>query len=132
MNCKKQLPTGIGPEKILKQYTVSYPAFIVIRCGYLLIVLNMNCFKFNQLAPKSQLQYIYDHCRLLDFIIQTNGSKQNALCLYHNGEIFVEVSFDGLEGDRVKGIRSYPTLDQLSHWYHQVDITAAFQNVTKD
>ena len=113
----------------MKHYTVRYPNIRIISCGDLLIALNMNCFKFNQLAPKSQLQYIYDDCRLLDFIIQTTGSKQDALCLYHNGEMFVEVSFDGLQGDRVKEIRSYSTLRRLSHWYKQVDISALFQDV---
>lgn len=92
----------------------------------------MLCFKFNQLTPKAQLQYIYDHCRLLDFIIQSNGSKQDAVCLYHDGEFFVEVQFDGLQGDRVKEIRSYPTLQRLSHWYEQVSISSLFQDVTRN
>jgi len=91
----------------------------------------MHCFQFNQLTPKNQLQYIYDHCRLLDFIIQTVGTKQDAVCLYHDGELFVEVHFDGLQGDRVKEIRSYSTLHQLSHWYEQINISSLFQDIPK-
>ncbi len=92
----------------------------------------MNCFKFNQLVPKSQLQYIYDHCRLLDFVIQTHGSSQDAMCLYYDNTLFIEVTFDGLQGDRVKKIRSYPTINQLAHWYDQINISAVFQDVPKN
>lgn len=92
----------------------------------------MNCFKFNQLTPQSQLQYIYNDCRLLDFIIKAFGSKQDALCLYFDGQLFIEVHFDGLQGDRVKGIQSYAGVSQLSHWYDQIDISAALHKVTKN
>ncbi|MGB3585452.1 MAG: hypothetical protein WBA23_02875 [Tunicatimonas sp.] len=91
----------------------------------------MNCFKFNQLAPQLQLQYIYNDCRLLDFIVEVNGSKQDARCLYFDSQLFIEVHFDGLQGDRIKEIRSYSTLNQLSHWYEQISLSSLFQNISK-
>ncbi len=92
----------------------------------------MNCFKFNQLAPQLQLQYIYNDCRLLDFIVEVNGSKQDARCLYFDSQLFIEVHFDGLQGDRIKEIRSYSTLNQLSHWYDKVNILEVFQKLTRN
>ncbi|WKN41250.1 hypothetical protein [Tunicatimonas pelagia] len=116
----------------MKHYAVSSTAIPVTCFRQKEVALNMNCFKFNQLAPQSQLQYIYDDCRLLDFIIEIEGSKQDARCLYYDGQLFIEVHFDGLQGDRVKEICSYPTVNQLSHWYEQVNLSAIFQNVPKD
>ncbi len=116
----------------MKHYAVGSTAIPVTGSEQKEVLLTMNCFKFNQLAPHLQLQYIYDDCRLLDFIVEVNGSKQDALCLYFNGQLFIEVHFDGLQGDRVKEIRSYPTLNKLSRWYDQIDISAAFQKVTKN
>ena len=92
----------------------------------------MTCYYFNRLNPEDQLQYIYDHCRLVDFMIQPNACRPDAVCLYYDDEIFVEVRFDGLQGDRVKEIRSYPTMQQLGQWYNHIDISSVFQNVSRD
>lgn len=92
----------------------------------------MTCFQFNQLEPKAQLQYIYDRCQLLDFMMQSDKGSPDAVCLYHDGNVFMEVRFDGLQGDRVKEIRSYPCIQQLSHWYNQINISAFFQNVSRN
>ncbi|MEM9833497.1 MAG: hypothetical protein AAF944_22895 [Bacteroidota bacterium] len=54
------------------------------------------------------------------------------MCLYYDNQLFIEVTFDGLQGDRVKEIRSYPTVNQLVHWYDQVNISAVFQDAPKN
>lgn len=82
----------------------------------------MDCYTFNKLKAKDQMNYIYHHCSLLDFDIERDKYQQNGVCLYHSGNFFVEVCFDGLRGDRVKNIRTYSDVQQLSHWYGRINL----------
>ncbi len=82
----------------------------------------MDCYTFNKLSAKDQINYIYHRCSLLDFVVRVDQYQENGVCLYHNEVFFVEVCFDGLRGDRVKDIRTYSQIQQLSHWYDRVDL----------
>ncbi len=82
----------------------------------------MNCYRFNQLTPQDKVNYIYNHCKLVDFEIIREQYREFGVCLYHNGSIFIEVCFDGMRGDRVKEIKTYANANQLAHWYERVDI----------
>ncbi|MEK6478381.1 hypothetical protein WJR50_12635 [Catalinimonas sp. 4WD22] len=82
----------------------------------------MKCYYFNLLEPKEQINYIYENCKLIDFQVVRERYKTYGICLYYDGVIFIEVSFDGMQGDRVKEIRSYESVSKLSHWYERVDI----------
>lgn len=86
------------------------------------LICNMNCYEFNQLAPQDKINYVYNYCRLVDFEIVKENYREYGICLYYNGDIFIEISFDGLRGDRVKEILTYTKVSQLAHWYEQVDI----------
>ncbi|WKN29547.1 hypothetical protein PZB74_11290 [Porifericola rhodea] len=74
------------------------------------------------MKPKEQINYIYDHCRLVDFQVVREQYRTFGICLYHNGQIFIEVSFDGLQGDRVRQIKAYESVKKLAHWYERIDI----------
>lgn len=82
----------------------------------------MECYNFNLLKPKEQIDYIYDNCKLIDFQVVREQYKTFGICLYHDGQIFIEVSFDGMRGDRVKEIRSYESISKLAQWYERVDL----------
>lgn len=82
----------------------------------------MDCYNFNLLNPKEQVNYIYDHCKLIDFEVVREQYQTFGLCLYYNGRIFIEVRFDGMRGDRVKEIKAFNSVKQLPHWYERVDI----------
>lgn len=82
----------------------------------------MDCYNFNLLDAKKQVNYIYDHCKLIDFEVVREQYQTFGLCLYYNGHIFIEVRFDGMRGDRVKEIKAYNNMKQLSHWYERVNI----------
>ncbi len=82
----------------------------------------MDCHIFSRLDPKEQVNYIYHHCRLLDFDIIQESYRQYGVCLYYDGTIFLEVSFDGLRGDRVRDIKTYSRIQQLSHWYERINL----------
>lgn len=82
----------------------------------------MDCYKFNQLTPSQKIDYVYNNCRLVDFEVMHANCRECGVCLYHNGEIFIEISFEGIRGDRIREIRSYADLQELSHWYERVDI----------
>ncbi|WP_277482314.1 hypothetical protein [Catalinimonas alkaloidigena] len=74
------------------------------------------------MKPKEQINYIYENCKLIDFQVVREQYKTFGICLYYDNAIFIEVSFDGMQGDRVKEIRSYECISELSHWYERVDI----------
>ena len=82
----------------------------------------MDCQKFTALSVEQQLDYIYHHCRLVDFTIVSERSTRYGVCLYHNGSIFVEVRFDSLQGEQVKEINAYYDVDELAYWYESVDL----------
>jgi hypothetical protein len=84
----------------------------------------MDCYKFSKLTPKEQINYIYHHCNLVDFDIINEQYRQCGVCLYYDGHIFVEVYFDGLRGDRVKNIKTYHKIQQLSYWYDRMNLSA--------
>ena len=84
----------------------------------------MDCQKFTALSVEQQLDYIYHHCRLVDFTIVSERSTRYGVCLYHNGSIFVEVRFDSLQGEQVKEINAYCGIEELSHWYDTVDLSS--------
>ncbi len=86
--------------------------------------LNMDCYTFSRLEPKEQINYIYHHCNLIDFNIIEEQYRQNGVCLYYDGHLFIEVFFDGLRGDRVKAIKTYQKIQQLSHWYEKINLQA--------
>ncbi len=82
----------------------------------------MDSYRFNLLKAEEQINYIYDHCQLIDFEVVREQYKTSGLCLYHSGSLFIEVRFDGMQGDRVKEIRAFENMQQLSHWYERIDI----------
>lgn len=82
----------------------------------------MDCYHFNLLGPKEQVNYIYDHCKFIDFEVLREQYQTVGLCLYYNGQIFIEVRFDGMRGDRVKEIKAFDSAKQLSHWYERIDL----------
>ncbi len=82
----------------------------------------MNCEIFNQLTSRQKIDYIYNNCRLVDFEVMRDQRLEYGVCLYHNGSIFIEISFEGICGDRIREIKSYAEVEQLSHWYEQVNI----------
>lgn len=84
----------------------------------------MDCYTFNKLKPKDQVNYIYHHGNLVDFDIINEQYRQYGVCLYHDGNIFIEVYFDGLRGDRVKNIKTYNKIQQLSHWYERISLSS--------
>lgn len=87
-----------------------------------ILPLGMDCYNFNKLSAKDQINYIYHHCCLLDFDIEQDKYQQNGICLYYDRDIFIEVCFDGLRGDRVKSIKTFCCIGQLSRWYERVDL----------
>ena len=82
----------------------------------------MDCQTFSALSSDKQLDYIYYHCRLVDFEIVSERYHRYGVCLYHDGNLFVEVRFDGLQGDRVKEVKVYDNAQHLVHWYERIDI----------
>lgn len=84
----------------------------------------MDYFIFNKLKPKEQLDYIYHHCNLVAFDIIRKKYCQHGICLYYDGKMFIEVYFDGLRGDRVKEIKIYSKIQQLSYWYERVSLNS--------
>lgn len=82
----------------------------------------MDCYTFNKLKPKEQVNYIYHHCSLVDFNIIREQYRHYGVCLYYDGNTFVEVCFDGMRGDRVKNIKTYSKIQQLSHWYERINL----------
>ena len=82
----------------------------------------MDCQTFSTLSTDKQLDYIYHFCCLLDFEIVSERYHRYGMCLYHDGNLFVEVRFDGLQGDRVKEIKTYDELQALTRWYERVDL----------
>ncbi len=86
------------------------------------LICTMDCYQFNQLKPQEKINYIYNHCRLVDFEVIREQYREYGVCLYHNGKIFIEISFDGIRGDRIRDIRAYAKVSQLTRWYESVDI----------
>lgn len=84
----------------------------------------MDCYTFNKLSPKEKVNYIYHHCNLVDFDIIIEQYRQCGVCLYYDGNIFMEVYFDGMRGDRVKNIKTYYKIQQLSHWYERINLAS--------
>ncbi len=84
----------------------------------------MECQKFTTLPSEQQLDYIYHHCRLIDFTIMSERSTRYGVCLYHDGTLFIEVRFDSLQGERVKEVNAYRYVEELTYWYESVDISA--------
>ncbi len=84
----------------------------------------MDCQKFIALSSEQQLNYIYHHCRLVDFTIMSERSTRYGVCLYHNGAFFIEVRFDSLQGERVEEVNAYYNVDELTHWYESVDLSS--------
>ncbi len=84
----------------------------------------MDCQKFIALSSEQQLDYIYHHCRLVDFTIVSERLTRYGVCLYHDGTTFIEVRFDSLQGERVKEISAYCDVTELAHWYESVDLSA--------
>ena len=84
----------------------------------------MNCYKFSQLILQDKVSYIYNYCRLIDFEIVREGHREFGVCLYHNGNFFIEICFNGMRGDSVKEIKTYAEVSQLCHWYERVDISS--------
>ena len=82
----------------------------------------MNCQTFSTLSSDEQLDYIYHHCRLIDFEIVSERYHRYGVCLYHDTKLFIEVRFDGLQGDRVKEIKVYDEAQALTRWYDRVDL----------
>ena len=80
--------------------------------------------KFLTLSSEQQLDYIYRHCRLVDFTIVSERAARYGVCLYHDGTTFIEVRFDSLQGERVKEINTYHNLEELTHWYETVDLSS--------
>ena len=83
----------------------------------------MDCQKFLALSLEQQLDYIYHHCRLVDFTIVSERATRYGVCLYHDGTFFVEVRFDSLQGERVKEVNAYFSANELTHWYESVDLS---------
>lgn len=79
--------------------------------------------KFIALSSEQQLDYIYHHCRLVDFTIVSERSTRHGVCLYHDGAFFIEVRFDSLQGERVKEVNTYCGVEELTHWYDSVDLS---------
>lgn len=88
----------------------------------------MEFFIFSKLNPKEQVNYIYHHCKLVDFAIIRTQYSQCGVSLYYDGKIFIEVYFDGLRGDRVKEIKIYSKIQQLSFWYKRVGLNSLFSS----
>ncbi|MGB3852306.1 MAG: hypothetical protein WA958_20245 [Tunicatimonas sp.] len=84
----------------------------------------MDCQKFIALPSEQQLDYIYHHCRLVDFSIVPERTTRYGVCLYHDGSLFIEVRFDSLQGERVKEINACYDLEKLAHWYDAVDLSS--------
>ena len=82
----------------------------------------MNSEKFDALSSDGQLDYIYRHCRLVDFEIVSERFHRYGVCLYHDGNLFIEVRFDGLQGDRVKEVKAYNEVQALARWYERIDL----------
>lgn len=82
----------------------------------------MNSKNFDALSSDGQLDYIYHHCRLLDFEIVSERFHRYGICLYHDGKLFIEVRFDGLQGDRVKEMKTYDEVQALTRWYERIDL----------
>ena len=82
----------------------------------------MDCYTFKALPSDEQLDYIYHHCRLIDFEIISERFHRYGMCLYHDGTLFVEVQFDGLQGDRVKEVNVYDDIQTLTRWYDPIDL----------
>ena len=82
----------------------------------------MNCHTFHTLSSDQQLDYIYRRCRLVDFEIVSERYRRYGVCLYHDGTLFVEVRFDGLQGDRVKEVNVYDDARDLTRWYERIDL----------
>ena len=83
----------------------------------------MDCQKFNTLSSDQRLDYIYRYCRLVDFEIVSERYHRYGVCLYHDGKLFIEVRFDGLQGDRVKEMKTYNNVQALTRWYERIDLT---------
>ena len=82
----------------------------------------MNCQQFDTLPWDDQIDYIYHSCELIDFDIVSERYRQYGLCLYHNGDIFVEVRFDGLQGHKIREIKVYEDAQQLHRWYERINL----------
>ena len=82
----------------------------------------MDCHTFDTLSPDKQLDYIYHHCRLVDFEIVSERYRRYGVCLYHDARLFIEVRFDGLQGDRVKEVKAYDNVHALTRWYERIDL----------
>ena len=77
---------------------------------------------FNTLSPDEQLDYIYHHCRLIDFEIVSERIHRYGICLYYDEHFFIEIRFDGLQGDRIKEVNTYQQIQDLVRWYERVDL----------
>lgn len=82
----------------------------------------MDCQTFSTLSSDKQLDYIYHHCRLIDFEIASERYRRYGVCLYHDGKLFIEVRFDGLQGDQVKEVNVYDNVQALIRWYERIDL----------
>jgi Lon protease-like protein len=82
----------------------------------------MNNSTFNRLSSQDKVSYIYQNCKLIDFEIVQEKHREFGVCLYHDGQIFVEVCFDGMRGEQVKEIKAFGCLSELSHWYDRIDL----------
>ncbi len=82
----------------------------------------MDCKKFDAFTSEQQLDYIYHHCRLIDFEIVSEHNHRYGVCLYYDNHFFIEIFFDGLQGDRIKEVNTYPHAQQLVRWYERVDL----------
>ena len=78
--------------------------------------------KFNSISSDEQLDYVYYHCRLIDFSIVSERTRRCGLCLYYDGHSFIEIRFDGLQGDRIKEVNTYHRVQDLAYWYERVDL----------
>lgn len=84
----------------------------------------MDCQKFVALSLEQQLDYIYHHCRLVDFTIVSERATRYGVCLYHDGTFFVEARFDSLQGEQVNEVNAYCHVEELSRWYDTVDLSS--------
>ena len=82
----------------------------------------MNSQQFSALSSDEQLDYIYHHCRLIDFEIVSERVHRYGVCLYYDERRFIEVRFDGLQGDRVNEIAIYECIQDLTRWYERIDL----------
>ena len=82
----------------------------------------MDCQTFSALSSDKQLHHIYHCCRLVDFEIVSERYRRYGICLYHDETLFIEVRFDGLQGDRVKEVKAYDDAQDLTRWYDRVDL----------